>query len=245
MKNGGVVRVKAENVIIGEEDNIAGLSGKAVKITVSDQGAGISEEHISKIFDPYFSTKESGSGLGLAMVYSIVKNHGGHIKVDSKVGKGAKISVYLPASDGVKEIEVSGLEELKSGKGRILIMDDDSSVREVAGTMLIHLGYTVDYASDGAEALFKYARSLENDDPYGLVIMDLTIPGGMGGLEAMDRLKEIDPRVCAVVSSGYSNDRIISDYSKHGFKGVITKPYKIEDLGKVVHDILIVRGSFN
>lgn len=151
------------------------------------------------------------------MVYSIVKNHGGHIKVDSKVGK-----------------------------GRILIMDDDSSVREVAGTMLIHLGYTVDYASDGAEALFKYARSLENDDPYGLVIMNLTIPGGMGGgLEAIDRLKEIDPRVCAVVSSGYSNDRIISDYSKHGFKGVITKPYKIEDLGKVVHDILIVRGSFN
>lgn len=174
---------------------------------------GIPQEHLSKIFDPYFTTKQKGSGLGLATAYSIIRSHNGYIGVESKLGAGTKFYIYLPAS----EKEIPAKWDIKErpiiGKGRILVMDDDHAVREVTGAVLSRIGYEVEFARDGGEAIELYREARGSSKPFNAVIMDLTIPGGMGGREAIKRLLEIDPEIKAIVSSGYSNDPVISEYS--------------------------------
>jgi PAS domain S-box-containing protein len=239
MPEGGVIKINAENIIIDDGDGLPIKRGRYVKITVEDQGTGIPEEHLPKIFDPYFTTKQSGSGLGLATTYSIIKNHDGYIGVESKVGVGTKFLIYLPALHKVeKENEDLVKEELLSGVGRVLVMDDEEIIREVAGEMLSKIGYEVEYARDGAEAIEMYMRAKQNNTPFDAVIMDLTIPGGMGGKEAIERLKEIDPQVKAIVSSGYSNDPVMSEFRRYGFSGFVAKPYRIEDLNKTMHEVI-------
>ena len=238
MPGGGIVWLEAENVVLKEADMIPEMEGKAVKITVKDKGIGIAEENMLKIFDPYYSTKKDGSGLGLAMVYSIVTKHGGSVQVKSELGEGTTFFVYIPATDiEVQKAEVI-LDVIERGKGNILFMDDEALVREVAGDMLSFLGYSVQYASDGEETIEKYKKSLETGKPYDLVVVDLTIPGGMGGLETMEKLLEIDPKVSALVSSGYWKDSVMGDIEKYGFKGVIAKPYNIEELGRLLHELI-------
>ena len=181
-----------------------------------------------KIFDPYFTTKQSGSGLGLATTHSIIKNHDGYIEVESEVGVGTKFLIYLPALHKVeKENEDLIKEEILSGAGRVLVMDDEEIIREVAGEMLSKIGYEVEYARDGTEAIEMYRRAKERNRGFDAVIMDLTIPGGMGGKEALENLREIDPDVKAIVSSGYSNDPVMSEFKKYGFNGFVAKPYRI------------------
>ena len=243
MPDGGTIQVSAENFALSAENNPFIKNGKYVKITVKDTGVGIPEEHLPKIFDPYFTTKEEGSGLGLATAYSIIKNHAGYIMAESAAGVGTTFYIHLPASK--KEIDrVEAVEEkLVSGKEKILVMDDDDIVRDVAGKMLTKLGYEVDFARDGSEAIELYKKSKNSGRPFDVVIIDLTIPGGMGGRETMQKLLEIDPYVKAIVSSGYSDDAVMSNYTNYNFKGVIAKPYRIEELSRTVHSVLTETGE--
>ncbi|MGE5444994.1 MAG: response regulator [Ignavibacteriales bacterium] len=247
---GGVVKVSAENasnrsnaLVHPNYVNLLPLplrEGRYVKITVEDEGERIPQEHLSKIFDPYFITKQRSSGLGLATAYSIIKNHDGYIEVESGQGVGMKVHIYIPAStERVEEKEEGVAEEgVLGGRGRVLIMDDEEMIREVTGEMLSHIGYEVECASDGAEAIELYKRAREENNPFDVVIMDLTVLEGMGGKEAIRRLIEIDPNIRAVVSSGYSDDRVMSEYRNHGFRGVISKPYSIGDLSGVLHEVM-------
>jgi len=238
MPEGGVINVRAENMVVGKGGGIPLKEGKYLKIAIEDQGTGIPKEHLPRIFDPYFTTKQKGSGLGLTTAHSIIKNHGGHISVESRLGKGTCFNIYLPASE--KEIvEKKAVKERPlGGKGRILVMDDEKIVRNVTGKMLKSSGYDVEYSRDGTEAIELYKKAKDSGDDFDVVIMDLTIPGGMGGKEAIEKLLEIDPGVRAIASSGYSNDPIMSDFRRYGFAGVVPKPYKIKDLAKVVHRVI-------
>ena len=236
MPDGGIIEVSAENVLIDPRDDLALEPGRYVKISIVDHGIGIAEDALPKIFDPYFTTKKKGNGLGLATVYSILKNHDGHIIVESKINIGTTFNLYLPESE--KCFLLGAGEEkhhaLRIGTGRILVMDDEEVIREVASEMLEYLGYRVEVCGDGAEALELYRNAQATEEPFAAVIMDLTVPGGMGGREAMMKLLEIDQGVKVIVSSGYSNDPVIANYRDYGFCGVVAKPYKTHDLGNVL-----------
>jgi PAS domain S-box-containing protein len=244
MPDGGIIRIGAENLTAGPDDIVSLNEGRYVRFSIEDQGIGIPEEYLAKIFDPYFTTKQKGSGLGLATVHSIIKKHDGHIFVESKIGAGTTIHVYLPASTKKLPGTLPGEEKHPSGYGNILIMDDDEIIRDIAREILGHLGYRVALCTEGSQALEMYRKAMNTGEPFDLVIMDLTIPGGMGGKETMEKLLEIDHDVKGIVSSGYNNDPILASYRQYGFSGVIIKPYNITELGKVVHD-LIPRGSAN
>jgi len=230
MPQGGVLHIQAENVKVTSEQALPLNDGDYVKITVRDQGVGIPENILPRIFDPYFTTKHKGSGLGLATCYSIIKNHGGFITAESKVGVGTTVYTYLPAGHAESQALFDEEELPVPGKGRILIMDDEDSVRDVAREILSALGYTVVLARDGAEAINCYRMAKESLRPFDVVVLDLTIPGGMGGAEAFQKLRDIDPNVKAVVSSGYSNDLLMADYARYGFRGVVLKPYTAKQL---------------
>jgi two-component system, cell cycle sensor histidine kinase and response regulator CckA len=210
--------------------------GKYIKISIKDQGVGILEKHLLHIFDPYFTTKHEGNGLGLATTYSIIQKHNGHITVESQVGVGTTIHIYLPSSDRA----VPDKEEVKliKGQGRILVMDDEASLRKVVGIMLEKLGYESKFAKDGAEAIGMYKRAKEAEKSYAAVILDLTIPGGMGGKETIKYLLEIDPAIKAIVSSGYSDDPVLANFQEYGFKGIMSKPFEFRSLGKVLQAVL-------
>lgn len=236
---GGVLNVKAENVMLEEENPFLLKSGKYIKITIEDHGVGIPEENLKRIFDPYFTTKKKGSGLGLTIVYSIVKKHNGQIIVESQIGVGTKFQIYLPASSEKVQARIEELEnKIVFGKGKILIMDDEETIRHLAHETLSNVGYEVAVAVDGSEATELYKSAKESGHPFDAVIMDLTVPGGMGGKEAIKRIMEVDPDVKAIVSSGYSADPVMSDFQSYGFKDFIAKPYKISALSTVVHRVI-------
>jgi PAS domain S-box-containing protein len=239
MPQGGTIRLHAHNADLKDPSGLPLKAGRYTKISLQDQGLGIPRDHLAKIFDPYFTTKHKGSGLGLTMTYSTVHAHDGHIAVESEMGKGTTFRIYMPASH--EELVESEDREvrLKKGSGKILVMDDDEAIREVTEKILMELGYEVGSASDGAETIALYRNAAQSGRPFDAVIMDLTIPGGMGGKEAIRQLLRIDPQVSAIVSSGYSNDPIMSEYEKYGFRGVATKPYRIEKLSWVLHDVLV------
>jgi len=230
MDNGGTVLVSAENVHPDALDDPVLPRERFVRIRVADSGVGIERENLQRMFDPYFTTKPGGSGLGLAVSYSIVRQHGGHIKVDSEVGRGTAFSVYLPASRQIVQPLESSEPVAASGCGRVLVMDDEQMVREIATAMLEALGYETESAADGEEAIVLYQQARAQDKPFSAVIMDVTIPGGMGGKEAVRELLAIDPGIRALVSSGYSNDPVMADYAEYGFCAVIPKPYRLADL---------------
>jgi PAS domain S-box-containing protein len=238
MPEGGVIQVRAENVLLEDGGGLPLQQGKYIKISIQDQGIGIPDEHLSKIFDPYFTTKQKGSGLGLAVVYSIIKRHDGYITLESQLGQGTTFHIYLPASGSESPKSTEKEIKIPIGKGRILLMDDEETVRKVAGRMLTRMGYEVEFARDGAEAVTKYREAMKARIPFDAVILDLTVRGGMGGQDTIKRLLEINPGVRAVVSSGYSNDPVMADFQRYRFKGVVAKPFKIEELGKILQRVM-------
>lgn len=240
MPSGGIIRIGAKNIVIGSEDTLALKKGNYIKISISDKGIGIPEEYLQKIFDPYFTTKQGGSGLGLATAFSIIKKHDGHITVESKLGYGTTFYIFLPASGkNIAEIiETKMALPAEKGKGRILVMDDEEIVRSVSGRMLNQCGYDAEFAEDGLIAIEMYKKAKESGNSFDAVIIDLVIPAGMGGEDTIKKLLEIDPDVKAIVSSGYSEDPVIANYQKYGFKDVLAKPYEITGLHKVLHKVL-------
>ncbi|MEW5802195.1 MAG: PAS domain S-box protein [bacterium] len=239
LAGGGIIKVRAENVTVETQNSLSLKEGKYVKVLIQDQGVGIPEEIMPKIFDPYFTTKQSGSGLGLAITYAIIKKHEGYIGVESQPGVGTTLYFYLPSSEKrihmVKDVKE---KQFHCGQGKILVMDDQQLVKATIGRMLTCLGYEVAFAADGAEAIELYKKAKESGSAFDIVILDLTIPGGMGGAETIRKLLEIDPDVKSIVSSGYSNAPIMSEYQKHGFKGVVTKPYEMKELSEIVYKVL-------
>jgi PAS domain S-box-containing protein len=238
MPEGGTITVRAQNIVVragAAEPSPPLPEGKYVKISINDRGTGIPEDLLPKIFDPYFTTKQQGSGLGLATSYSIIRNHGGHIAVESELGAGTTFSFHLPASPRnllpAKEVE----ERPQVGRGKILVMDDEEAIRDLLVQMLTRCGYEADVARFGAEAIELYKQAYDAGRPYAAVIMDLTIPGGMGGKEAIKKLVAVDPDVKVVVSSGYANDPVMANYRQYNFRGACPKPYKVTELSGVLH----------
>ena len=240
MPGGGVVRIDAHN----HEETAEGTAtvpdmdpGRYVHIAIADEGAGIDPRYLDKIFDPFFTTKQKGSGLGLTSSFSIVRKHDGHVTVESQLGQGTTVSIYLPASS--EPVATAGrAHKPLHGTGRILVMDDNLKVLASSKRLLARLGYRVVTTPDGAACIAEYAKAQADGDPFDLVIMDLTIPGGMGGRDTVAKLLEIDPKVRALVSSGYSNDPVLADPAAYGFRGAVPKPYSTEVMSQAIVHIL-------
>jgi PAS domain S-box-containing protein len=243
MREGGTVSLRAENVRVGGDDGVPLPEGDYVRISVEDQGVGIPETELPRIFDPYYTTKEMGNvkgmGLGLAISYSTVHNHSGFITARSRIGVGTTIIVYLPAHKAeVKQEPEPPERTAQIGKCKVLYMDDEGALRDIAAEMLSYMGHDVALASDGVEAVKLYAAAMESGKPFDLVIMDLTIPGGMGADEAVQRLLEIDPKLRAILTSGYASHGIVRDFKEYGFSGVLVKPYDVKEMEKVIRSVI-------
>ena len=241
MPQGGTVTVTTDNAHLIEGDVPTLESGRYVRIEVVDTGSGIPDSQLDSIFDPFFTTKQGSSGLGLATAFSIVRSHGGAIVVHSESDEGSRFTVYIPASAEAGSKAEVRTEDSVHGHGRLLIMDDDEAVRSAAAELLETIGYEVDTAADGAEAIALYTRAMEKNHPFDAVVLDLTVPEGVGGRETMARLLEIDPEVKAIVSSGYSTDPVMANYREHGFSGVAVKPYRLADLARTLCGVLEMR----
>jgi len=238
MAGGGIIEIGMENLIVDCQNDMSLTEGRYVKISIRDYGVGIPEKHLPKIFDPYYTTKQKGSGLGLASAYSIIKHHGGYIGVESEVGVGTTFQIYIPASENDLPEIMERKEIIHTGSGKILVMDDDEIIREVAAEILGHLGYSAMICCDGSEAIELYRQAIAAKEPFAAVIMDLTIPGGMGGKEAAARILEIDPDAVLIVSSGYSRDPVIAKFRQHGFSGVVPKPFNAEELARELKKLI-------
>jgi signal transduction histidine kinase/ActR/RegA family two-component response regulator len=239
MPDGGKIEVRTENVELSARSLPSLAPGKHVKISIADQGPGIHPDHLPRIFEPYFTTKKAGNGLGLATVYSIVRKHDGQINVLSEPGNGTTFEIYLPASQKpVPPAPPQPETDNFSGRGRVLIVDDETAIQKLLTTMLRKFGYETKTAGDGVEAIEHFTTARSGGTPFDAIIMDLTIPNGMGGCEAIRRLRELDPQVRAIASSGYSLDPVMANYRDYGFCGVIPKPYRAEELNRILKDVM-------
>lgn len=232
MNGNGTFKVTAENITINESTKLN--SGNYVKISLKDSGPGIPKNIAGKIFDPFFSTKKTGNGLGLATSFSVLKKHGGLIEVDSYPGEGAVFNIFLPASERTYDEESFEIKVSAKGEGTILVMDDEDFIRNVVGEMILSLGYTPVTVSDGKDAVKAVKTSTENGGNIKMIFLDLTVPGGMGGAEAAGVIKAIAPEIPIIASSGYSDDPIISNPKEHGFDDSIKKPFLLAGLSEVV-----------
>jgi PAS domain S-box-containing protein len=241
MPHGGAIRIRAENIVEPGPHSAGVGTGRFVKVTLTDEGIGIPEENLGRIFDPYFTTKQKGSGLGLATSYSIIKNHGGSVSVESRPGQGTTLRVNLPASTS-SELTLEPPARLAprtgGGPGRILVMDDEASIRMLAANMLTFLGHDVAVVDNGRTAVEQYTHAMMTGEPFDAVILDLIVPGGAGAREAMELLSEVDPAVNAIVVSGYAQDPAMTEYRDYGFKGVISKPFTLEELNTTLHSVM-------
>jgi len=238
MPDGGIITIRTENTILGKDNILPIGEGRYIKISIEDSGIGISEKHLSKIFDPYFTTKDKGNGLGLASAYSIITKHGGHIEAYPLGKKGTVFNIYLPTSSR-SVIEVKKVKQpIHAGKGSVLVMDDQEPILRMVGRMLNKMGYEAAFAIHGNQAIDMYQEAYESNNPFDIVILDITVPGGLGGASTMPELIKIDPQVKAIVSSGYSNDPIMANFKDYGFCAVVPKPYTKNELSEILNDIL-------
>ena len=239
MPDGGAVTITAENITL-TRDNIFQLPpANYVKISIADTGIGIPKRYLQQIFDPYFTTKQAGSGFGLAISYSIIKKHGGYINVESELNKGTTFYIYLQAATDAHVEPQKDNAEIVAGQGRLLVLDDDDIVQRTLKHMLTRLGYHCTFVADGRDAVATFQRAIDNNKSFDAVILDLTIPGGVGGKEIVGDLRALDPNVKLIVASGYSSDPVLADFTEHGFHGAINKPFKINELSRVLDSVLV------
>ncbi len=245
MPRGGVIRISLSNEAIAAGATLPLATGRYVKLAVADSGDGITPEVLPRIFDPYFSTRGTGRGLGLATVYSIVKRHQGHIAVASRPGHGATFTLWLPAAEPRPATEPSpalpAAVPLPPKSARLLLMDDEESIRILGSRLFERLGLEVTAVGDGAAAVQEFNAARRREKPFDLLILDLTIPGGMGGVEAIAAIRQVDAQVPAIVSSGYSNDPVMADFQRYGFQAMVPKPYDIQALSEAVGRLLAPR----
>ncbi|MDQ5985211.1 MAG: Sensor histidine kinase RcsC [Syntrophus sp. SKADARSKE-3] len=244
MPRGGIITVEAQNIVLQGQSSPTFLpDGNYVKVSISDQGEGIRSDDLPKIFDPYFSTKERGNlkgmGLGLTICHSIIDKHNGVLSVETEPGMGTTFHIYLPAPINPL-IEEKAVRQVSERSGRILVMDDEEMMRTLLGKTLMRAGYDVDLAKDGEEALSIYFKQRGEGRRYDVVILDLTIRGGMGGVETLSTLREVDPDLKAVVTSGYSDHPVIQDYVDYGFNDVLVKPYRTAKLLKIIAEVMVI-----
>jgi PAS domain S-box-containing protein len=241
MPRGGAIRITLENETLSAGQTPL-APGDYVRLEISDSGPGIAPEHLVRIFEPFFTTKEHGTGLGLATVYSVIRKHNGHVTVDSTVGKGTTFRMWLPAArmapSGTAN-PITGFEQLQ---GRVLFMDDEAPIRMMTKALLERMGLEATVASDGAEAVREYAVAHASGRPFHAVVMDLTVPGAMGGAEAMREILKIDPEARGIVSSGYSSDPVMANFRAHGFRAMVPKPYRINDFAQTLRDVISGNG---
>ncbi|MBU3144527.1 ATP-binding protein [Clostridium sp. CF012] len=238
MQNGGNIEVSANNVYVDEKNKNNIKQGKYIMIRIKDKGKGIPKENIEKIFEPYFTTKDDGTGLGLAASYSIITKHNGYIYAESELAVGTSFYVYLRASEEEVNIDKIKCEKVIQGTGKVLVMDDDKNIREINRLMLMELGYAVEMAKNGEEAIKAYKNSIMQNSTFDAVIIDLTIRGGMGGKETIAALLELDTNVNAILVSGYSSNSVMDNCTNYGFKECIRKPYTIEHLANVIYRVI-------
>ena len=243
MPNGGRVDVSAENVKLSEHDGLPLPPGRYVKVAITDHGPGVPPDLIGKIFDPYFTTKTTASGLGLAISYSIIRKHGGYLHVEKNSPTGATFSFYLPATTG-KILHDPLLPEEPApdfSQQRILVMDDESAIRELTSQLLATMGYEVTAVPDGSEAVRIYERAARRGESFRAVILDATVRGGLGGVETIQRLRSIDPDVNAIICSGYSDEAALSEFLSYGFRGALPKPFTRRELADALEKALVER----
>jgi len=238
MENSGEIDISAVNATLADSEAPGLEAGEYVLVTIRDHGPGVDPETLSEIFKPFFTTKQKASGLGLAVSWSIVKKHRGVIEAGACADGGLEVRVWLPSASNSDMSDKDGKEKVMEGNGRILVMDDEEVIRDVTGEMLKMLGYESEFALDGEEAVKKYRDAMNEGARFDAVILDLSIPNGMGGREVIGRLIETDPEVKAIVSSGYSRDPIMTEFREHGFCAVIAKPYRVAEFGKVINEVL-------
>ncbi len=239
MPEGGVVTLVAGNLELAKDSPLPLAAGRYVHIEVVDRGVGISPDHLSSIFDPYFTTKQDGRGLGLATAHSIMQRHGGHITVDSEPGAGTTVHLYLPASED--EAPAAPPRRPKTshrGSGRILLMDDEDVVRDLGERLLQTLGYQATAVADGDQAIATFAAAREAGAGFDGVILDLTVSGGRGGKSTLDELRRLDPELRALVMSGYYNDPVLADPTAYGFRLALTKPFTLDQMGTALRELL-------
>jgi signal transduction histidine kinase/ActR/RegA family two-component response regulator len=237
MPKASKVEITAKNIKMEKQNSFNLLSGEYVRITIIDKGCGISQNNLSSVTEPFFTTKEDAKGLGLAVASQIIKNHNGSLDIESKENEGTSVHVYLPAAAKSEETKHSA-GQLVEGKGRILVMDDRSEVRNIVRHILEKLGYETDCTIDGFEALEYYRKAMDSGKSYDAVILDLNIPSGMGAEKTMQELLKIDPKVKALVASGFHDATIMKDYQKFGFCGYLTKPFTVSDFSLIISDIV-------
>jgi PAS domain S-box-containing protein len=241
MSDGGTITIRSANTTLVPNDRIPLPPGDYVKLSIEDQGVGIQEKNLPRIFDPYFTTKnrctDKGMGLGLTVAYSIIQRHKGYITVESVPGRHTVVDIYLPAYAQQEETTFLA-ETVPEPKGMVLFMDDEDHIRNIAKKFIVRLGYTVALAKDGSEAIMLYRDRLNSGKPFDAVILDLTVREGMGGQETFAELRSIDPDICAIISSGYTDSHIMSNYSDYGFKGVLKKPYAIQSIDEALRRLI-------
>jgi len=242
MPEGGLITVSAGGVVVSPEGVTGAMlaPGSYVRISVRDRGPGVPPEYADRLFDPYFTTKERGSGLGLSVAYAVAKNHDGALTLESRPGDGATFHLYLPVANTEEARMPAPGPSAESPARRILFMDDEETIRRGMSEVLTRLGHAVQLAADGEEAIRFYQQALAAGQRYDLVILDLTVPGGVGGHEAAARMKQMDPGVRAIASSGYSNNPVMARSDEHGFVGVLPKPYTPSELLSAIADAMRV-----
>ncbi|MGQ9922185.1 MAG: hybrid sensor histidine kinase/response regulator [Desulfobacca sp.] len=238
MPRGGTIYITAENVTLGEDEQLPLKPGPYVKVAIRDRGVGIPPAYLAKVFDPFFTTKSRGNGLGLATVYTILKNHDGHITVTSQPETGTTFTFYLPAVSQAAKPRRAKAPALRMGRGRVLLMDDEEMILEVSSAMLKRLGYEVWVSQDGAAALEIYRQASMAGSPFDVVILDLTVPGGLEAKETVGPLLQVNPQAKIIVSSGFADDPSLTDFRSFGFAGFLPKPYNLTQLSAVMHKVL-------
>ncbi len=237
MPGGGVIRLRLCNDRLGAGATPL-AAGDYLKLSITDTGPGIPADHLARIFEPFFTTKEHGSGLGLATVYSIMQKHRGHIAVESEPGRGTTFHLWLPAARAEPKASAEIVSAFEPLQGRVLFMDDEEPIRVMTRTLLERLGLEATVTSDGGEAVRQYALARVNGQPFDVVVMDLTVPGAMGGAAAMQEILKLDPGARGIVSSGYSSDPVMANFREHGFRGSVPKPYRVADFARTLREVM-------